>query len=110
MLNITKRTTSHSIELTSAEERLVYSLQLLGDKTRFRIFKLLMTNENMCVTEIATVLGVSLSAVSQHFRSFEMLGLVDKERVGQKICYMLRYDDPLARELVGITIKSNTKN
>lgn len=104
MNTITKK---HPIELTNAEERLVYAMQLLGDKTRFKIFKLLMTKNDMCVTEIATELGITLSAVSQHFRNFEMIGLVDKERVGQKICYMLKNDDLLVKELVHVTLKGN---
>ncbi len=100
-------TEKQSIELTNAEERLVYAMQLLGDKTRFKIFKLLMTKKDMCVTEIAAELGITLSAVSQHFRSFEMIGLVDKERIGQKICYMLKNDDLLVKELVHVASKGN---
>lgn len=95
-------TEKQTIELTSAEERLVYAMQLLGDKTRFKIFKLLMAKKDMCVTEIADELGITLSAVSQHFRSFEMLGLVSKERVGQKVCYVLKNDDLLVSELVHV--------
>ena len=90
------------IELTNAEERLVYAMQLLGDKTRFKIFKLLMTKKDMCVTEIAAELGISPSAVSQHFRSFELVGFVNKERVGQKICYILKHDNPLVDDLVHV--------
>lgn len=98
-------TEKQSIELTTAEERLVYAMQLLGDKTRFKIFKLLMTKKDLCVTEIAAELGITLSAVSQHFRSFEMLGLVDKERSGQKVCYALKSDDLLVSELVHVAVK-----
>lgn len=74
-------------------------MQLLGDKTRYKIFKLLMTRDEMCVTEIAEELGVTVSAISQHFRNFELIGLVDKERMGQKMCYMLKADDRLVNEL-----------
>ncbi|MEX0668816.1 MAG: winged helix-turn-helix domain-containing protein [Candidatus Saccharimonadales bacterium] len=84
-------------------------MQLLGDKNRFKIFKLLMTEKDMCVTEIAAELGISLPAVSQHFRNFEVIGLVDRERIGQKICYMLKSDDLLVKELIDIALKS-TKN
>lgn len=96
---------SKKIELTSSEERLVYAMQLLGDKTRFKLFKLLMASSDMCVTEIANKLGITVSAVSQHFRSFELIGVVDKERIGQKICYMLKNDDKLVKELVKVALK-----
>lgn len=94
-----------SVKLSSQEERLIFAMQLLGDKTRFKIFKLLMSHEEMCVTDIAEELGISISAVSQHFRNFEQVGLVDKERMGQKICYMLKNDDDLVAELVTVVNK-----
>lgn len=88
--------------LSTEEQRLVHAMQLLGDSTRFKIFKLLSSNEEYCVSEIASKLGVSPSAVSQHFRNFEMIGLVEKERMGQKICYVLS-DDELVSDLVEFT-------
>lgn len=83
----------------TTENRLIHTLQLLGDKTRFKIFKLISTHQDLCVSAIATELNISPSAVSQHFRNFEILGLVEKERQGQKICYILREDDELVCEL-----------
>ena len=97
-------------ELTSAEEQLVYALQLLGDRTRFKLFKLLSTGQELCVSAIAAELGISVSAVSQHFRSFEMVGLVHKERAGQKICYSLREDNYFVRELSKIINKLMPKS
>lgn len=105
---ITKR--PKTVELSSAEEKLMYAMQLLGDKTRFKIFKLLMNNQELCVSEIAEQLGVTLSAVSQHFRNFEMVGLVQKERMGQKICYMLKADDALVDELLQMAQRKMVKN
>lgn len=78
-------------------------MQLLGDKTRYRIFKLLMSHDEMCVSDIATELGITVSAVSQQFRNFELVGLVDKERMGQKICYTLKGDDTLVESLIKLT-------
>ena len=94
-----------SIQITKDEERLIFAMQLLGDKTRYKIFKLLMTRDEMCVTDIAEELNVTVSAISQHFRNFEMIGLVDKERMGQKMCYMLKVDDYLVKELADVIKK-----
>lgn len=91
------------LKLTTNEERFVFAMQLLGDKTRYKIFKLLMSRDEMCVSDIATELGVTVSAVSQQFRNFELVGLVDKQRMGQKICYMLKNDDDLVEALVKLT-------
>lgn len=93
------------LTLSSAEERLIFVMQLLGDKTRYKIFKLLMTHDEMCVTDIADEIGITVSAVSQQFRNFELVGLVDKERMGQKICYMLKNDDILVAALVKLVLR-----
>lgn len=86
-------TINRSPALDKNEERLVHVMQLLGDQTRFKMFKLLAGEHEMCVSEIAAQLNISVSAVSQHFRNFELLGIVEKERMGQKICYELKNDD-----------------
>ncbi len=92
--------------LTNKEVDLVNVFHLLGDKTRFKIFKLLMSNKELCVTEIADKVGISAPAVSQHFRIFELTGLVDKHRYGQKICYVLKRNDGLVQDLITL-IKTN---
>lgn len=89
--------------LTKQEERFASIFQLLGDKTRFKIFKILLSGREMCVSEIAEALDISTPAVSQHFRIFELVGLVDKERYGQKVCYKLKSDDVLVHQLIKLT-------
>jgi DNA-binding transcriptional ArsR family regulator len=88
--------------LTPEEKRMSRAFQLLGDPTRYKIFKLLCASEELCVSEIASRLKISPSAVSQHFRNFEILGLVHKERSGQRICYIFS-DNYLVKELKNIT-------
>lgn len=94
------------VEVSPKEERLVFAMQMLGDKTRFKMFKLLSSNQELCVSEIADNLGISVSAVSQHFKNFEMTGLVDKKRTGQKICYVLK-DDDIVKDISNVV--SNNK-
>lgn len=97
--------TKHTTALSTEEEKLIRAMQLLGDKTRYKLFKLLMLRSEMCVTDIAAQLNITVSAVSQHFKNFEMVGLVDRERIGQKICYTLKPDNALVDELVTIINK-----
>jgi ArsR family transcriptional regulator len=89
-----------TINLSADEEHLINVMSLLGDETRFRIFKILQSGNEMCVSEIAAALGVSVPAVSQHFKIFELTGLVDKQRYGQKICYQLKADDPIINNII----------
>ncbi len=93
---------TQSIQLTRNEERLAFAMQLLGDKNRFKMFKLMMAQDDLCVSEMASQLSISVSGVSQHFRQFELVGLVEKHRTGQKICYDLNQSDPLVQQLLTI--------
>lgn len=83
-------------ELTVRSRQLVQVMQLLGDETRFKMFVLLMEHAEYCVTEIAWAIGVTPSAVSQHFRQLELVDLVRKVRKGKKICYEVNQSSEMA--------------
>jgi DNA-binding transcriptional ArsR family regulator len=88
---------------TIKDSRTVQVMEVLGDDSRYAMYKLLLKGEDLCVGEIAARIGISISAVSQHFRSFESAGLIDKVRKGQKICYRLRSDDQFVKKLIRFT-------
>ncbi len=92
-------------KLSKNDERLVHILQVLGDTSRYKMFKILLEKKQFCVSEIAGQLNISVPAVSQHFRTFELVGIVEKERMGQKICYQLKEDDGLVKQLIKIANK-----
>ncbi|MEX1059299.1 MAG: metalloregulator ArsR/SmtB family transcription factor [Candidatus Saccharimonadales bacterium] len=95
-----KTAIARQVNLTKHEEHLVSILQLLGDKTRYKIFKILLSKKEYCVSEVADMVGISVPAASQHFRLFELVGLVDKKRYSQMICYVLKDDEALVQDLV----------
>ena len=84
----------HQSNLKTHDTQLVKAMQLLSDETRYKMFKILLGGEAPCVSEISSMLGISVSAVSQQFRMFELSGIVKRNRNGQKICYSLSLDDP----------------
>lgn len=86
-------------ELKHEDASLLAVLRTLGDTNRFRIFKLLLTHPDLCVTEVAHLLRITVSATSQHFRILEMSGLVRKERNGVRVCYVLEKNIPLIRSV-----------
>ncbi|HMT18814.1 MAG TPA: winged helix-turn-helix domain-containing protein [Candidatus Saccharibacteria bacterium] len=88
--------------LSEQDRRLIHALQILGDETRFKMFKLMLEKNDLCVSEIAQTLGVSVSAVSQHFRNFELLHIVKKQRHGQRICYLINETDPFVKQLYNL--------
>jgi len=67
----------------------------LADPTRLKLLKLLKCqhpSEALCVNALATLLGVSQSAVSQHLRVLRATGLVKGERRGYHVHYFINRD------------------
>lgn len=75
---------------------------VLGDGNRFRIMKLLTEHGEMCVSDLASILEVSVSAISQHLRIMEMSGMVVCERMGQMMCYKPKIDDPDIKKIINL--------
>jgi ArsR family transcriptional regulator, lead/cadmium/zinc/bismuth-responsive transcriptional repressor len=69
------------------ELALCEAFRILGDWSRYRIMKTLLEAKELCVSDISEIVGISMSATSQHLRILEMSGLVESERMGQMICY-----------------------
>lgn len=87
---------------TTEGERFPLIFNALGDRGRFRIFKLLTERSDLCVTDIANIFGISVPAASQQLRVLEMTGLARKERIGQTICYKVKINDSLVKVLTKV--------
>ncbi|MDN5327283.1 MAG: ArsR family transcriptional regulator, lead/cadmium/zinc/bismuth-responsive transcriptional [Moorella sp. (in: firmicutes)] len=62
--------------------------KVLGDETRTKILYLLSFRE-LCVCDIATILDMSLPAISHHLRLLKALRLVKYRRDGKMVYYSL---------------------
>lgn len=89
-------------EIATEDEQLPFIFNALSDMGRYRIFKLLLQRHDLCVTDVANVLGISVPAASQQLRIMELSGLVKKERMGQMTCYCVREDDPMVKSIIKI--------
>ena len=81
---------------------LARTFSALSDPTRIRLISALL-NVELCVCDLAAVLGMSQSAVSHQLRSLKDLKLVKARRTGREIFYTL--DDDHIRDLyqMGLT-------
>lgn len=61
----------------------------LGDANRLKIIKLLASDRDLCVSEVASEVGITVAGISQHMKILEKAGLVVPQRKGQKICYRI---------------------
>lgn len=62
--------------------------KVFGDATRLKILYALLCSE-MCVYDIATLLGMSQSAISHQLRVLKQMDLVKNRREGKTIFYSL---------------------
>ena len=65
--------------------------KMFGDGTRVKILHALELNE-MCVCDLAALLGMTKSAISQQLKALRLSNLVKFRRDGQVICYSLADD------------------
>lgn len=79
------------------EARVVFAA--LGDRTRLKILHALRDGEELCVCDVAHVLGMSVSAASHHLRKLRDLRILKYRTDGKMAYYSLR--DRFAAELVG---------
>lgn len=69
-------------------ERLAATFGALADTARLRIVEALSIQE-LCVCDLATVVGLTQSATSHHLRTLRNLRLVKHRRDGKQVFYSL---------------------
>jgi DNA-binding transcriptional ArsR family regulator len=68
-------------------------MKLAGNSTRLKLLYLLESLSEVSVSDISELLGVSVSAVSQHLSKLRARGLVSSRRDAQTIYYRLAEHD-----------------
>ena len=73
---------------TEIEEK-VRIFALLGNKVRYKIVLLLLHVERVCVCDLADILEMNQSPISQHLRKLKDAGLLENKREGMTIYYSI---------------------
>ena len=76
-------------------EGLASIFKVLGDETRARIVYALSQADQLCVCDIAQIVGLSLPAVSHHLRVLRELDIARARKEGKLVFYS-RADDHVA--------------
>jgi DNA-binding transcriptional ArsR family regulator len=74
-----------SLEVTPEIEEAAELMNLAGNSTRLKLLYLLDNMKELCVCDLAEMLGGSVSAVSQHLSKLKAYGLVAPRRDAQTI-------------------------
>jgi DNA-binding transcriptional ArsR family regulator len=86
-----------AMKTAEAVTTLAETFKILGDPTRIKI-AFALSREELCVCDIANLLGVSQSAVSHSLRTLRQMKLVRFRKEGQ-IAYYTLDDDHIANLL-----------
>lgn len=85
----------HEISAVMPDENSLFDLaelyKIFGDSTRIKILYALFEAE-LCVCDIATLIGMSMSAVSHQLRILKQASLVKFRRDGKTVFYSLADD------------------
>lgn len=76
-------------ELNESFDYLANGLSLVGNSVRLKILYLLFVEKRLCVCDLSDILGMNISAISQHLRKMKDRNLLDTEREAQTIYYSL---------------------
>jgi DNA-binding transcriptional ArsR family regulator len=68
---------------------LANGLSLAGNNVRLKILYLLFEEKRLCVCDLSDILGMNISAISQHLRKMKDRSLLKTEREAQTIFYSL---------------------
>lgn len=81
----------------SAVAALAETFKILGDPTRIKI-AFALSSEELCVCDIANLLGASQSAISHSLRTLRQMKLVKSRKAGKIVYYAL--DDEHIKSLL----------
>jgi ArsR family transcriptional regulator, lead/cadmium/zinc/bismuth-responsive transcriptional repressor len=70
-------------------EQLAGSLSLAGNGVRLKILFLLQEEGQLCVCDLSDILGMNISAISQHLRKLKDGKIINSKKVGQTIFYSM---------------------
>ncbi|MCP9764289.1 ArsR/SmtB family transcription factor [Lacihabitans soyangensis] len=76
-------------ELNGSFDILSSGLELAGNNVRLKILFLLYEENRLCVCDLSDILGMTISAISQHLRKLKDRKLIQSEKEAQTIFYSL---------------------
>ncbi len=86
--------------LKKQDDRLPIIFNVLGEPRRCKIFRSFLKRDRLCVSDIAKLLGISMSLASQHLKVLELTGLLRRERQGRTVYFSPNRSDELVNTII----------
>ncbi len=77
---------------------MIKTFKVLADETRMKIAFALCEEDELCVCDVANIIGSSMATASHHLRTLKQLGLAKYRKDGKLVFYSL--EDDHVRQLV----------
>mgnify|MGYP001564621826 CR=1 FL=1 len=90
---------------TGDDKSLPLVFSALSDPGRLQVFKMLIENQDICVSDIANILGISVPGACRQLTILETSGLVEKVRKGQSTCFRVLEDNQMTKSVIRILEK-----
>lgn len=97
----TVRRVSQSVQRENITEA-ANMFKALSDETRLKIAYALLLEDELCVCDVAHIIGASVATASHHLRLMKQLGLAKSRKEGKLVFYSL--DDDHVKILVEIAL------
>jgi ArsR family transcriptional regulator, lead/cadmium/zinc/bismuth-responsive transcriptional repressor len=75
--------------IDESAEYLANSLNLAGNAVRLKILFLLQEEGMLCPCDLSDILGMNISAISQHLRKLKDAKIITSKKTGQTIFYSM---------------------
>ncbi|MDD9148579.1 MULTISPECIES: ArsR/SmtB family transcription factor [unclassified Sporolactobacillus] len=82
--------------------RIVQVFKALSDENRAKVIYSLCQEKELCVCDVANIIGSSVATASHHLRVLRKQGLVKYRKVGKMAFYSL--DDEHIRQIISIAL------
>lgn len=76
-------------ELNDSFAYLSNGLELAGNNVRLKILFMLYEEKRLCVCDLSDILGMTISAISQHLRKLKDRKLIQSDKKAQTVFYSL---------------------
>ncbi|MBL7845782.1 MAG: winged helix-turn-helix transcriptional regulator [Cyclobacteriaceae bacterium] len=79
-------------QVNQSVDVLASALSLAGNEVRLKILFLLQEEGQLCPCDLSDILGMTVSAISQHLRKLKDGRLIESKKTGQTIFYSVNAD------------------
>lgn len=78
---------------TEEIQHVTKTLKVLADETRMKIVLALYKGEELCVCDIANIVGATVATSSHHLRLLRNMGIASSRKEGKLVFYSLNDED-----------------